>query len=80
MRNELTRLLRLAVGPLGDGEMDLLAGYGFRLVRLFQAISYHTRADVGVGDVGHTGRTPKRYRCVRRHSLRFALSLASVSR
>ena len=62
-----TWLLRLAIGPLGDGKMDFLAREGFSLVRLFQAIPHQICAYVRVGNVGHSRRPPKRNSCVRRH-------------
>lgn len=58
----LTGLLLLAVRPLGDGEMDLLAGRGLGLEGLLEAVPDQRSADVGVADVGHPRRPPEGHR------------------
>jgi hypothetical protein len=58
----LTGLLLFAIRPLGDGEMDLLAGSGLGLEGLLEAVPYQRSADVGVADVGHPGRPPEGHR------------------
>lgn len=65
-----TRLLLLAVGPLGDGEVDLLAGGGLGLVGLLEAPAHQGGADVGVADVGHPRRAPEGNRRRRRRHRR----------
>ncbi|KAB1221434.1 hypothetical protein CJ030_MR2G013158 [Morella rubra] len=78
-----TGLLGLAVGPLGDGEMNLLAGKCFGFVRLLEAVPHQIRAYVGVRYVRHPRCSPKRHSCsARRHvssstpSLSLALAFA----
>lgn len=63
---ELTGLLGLAVGPLGDVEVDLLPARGLGLVGLLEAGPHEGGADVRVGYVGHPRGTPERHRCRRR--------------
>jgi hypothetical protein len=81
----LTWLLLLAIRPLGDGEMNLLAGRGLRLEGLLEAVPDQRSADVGVADVGHPRRPPEGHRCSgRRHlvasfPLRFTCAAAGGS-
>jgi len=64
----LTGLLLLAVRPLGDGEMDLLAGRGLGLEGLLEAVPDQRSADVGVSYVGHPRCPPEGHgRRGRRH-------------
>jgi hypothetical protein len=62
----LTWLLLLAVRPLRDGEVDLLAGRGLGLEGLLEAVPHQRGADVGVANVGHPRRAPEGHRCCRR--------------
>ena len=62
----LTGLLLLAVRPLGDGEVNLLAGRGLGLEGLLEAVPHQRGADVGVADVGHPRRAPEGHRRRRR--------------
>jgi hypothetical protein len=62
----LTRLLLLAIRPLGDGEVDLLAGRRLGFERLLEAVPHQRGAYVGVADVGHPRRAPEGHRRRRR--------------
>ena len=76
---EHTGLLGLAVRPLGNGKMNLLAAENFGFVRILETVPDQIGANVRVGDVCHPRRSPKGHCCIRSHfSATFFLSFFSV--
>jgi hypothetical protein len=67
----LTRLLLLAIFPLGDREVDLLAGRRLGIEGLLQQVLHLRNTDIGVADLGHPRSAPKGHHC---HQCRHRIS------